>query len=221
MGPSAVIDTLSHTTLVIVDDQRHPSRDPGIDGVRPADPAPPSPRRSAAGLPSFTRVRRVLVAEPHAPTARRLASRLRALGLEPSRVADFDNVTALIATDPPDVVLLSLAWPRLEAAAVLAHLAQRREPRCPSKIIALVHPTDAERIEAAAARVGVFDLLRKPIQPAELEACLRLADAWVDLVTKPAATSRRAPRTKRSSATAVRAEWPSLAHSDPPHAPSR
>ena len=127
----------------------------------------------------------VLVAESSEETRAQL---LRQLGDRGHRVAgagDGDQALAQVEREPPDVVLLDDELPCAGGESVLARLlSHARLAAVP--VIILTHSTDRQPL-VDALQSGAHDYLRKPVDPAELDARVtaalrvkRLHDALLD-----------------------------------------
>jgi two-component system cell cycle response regulator len=116
------------------------------------------------------------------------AELLRQLGERGHRVAgagDGEEALALVGRELPDVVLLDHELPGLDGMTVLDRL--RADDRLAAvPVIMLTHSSDPELLVEALRR-GAHDYLRKPFDPAELDARItaalrvkRLHDALLD-----------------------------------------
>ena len=106
-------------------------------------------------------------------------------GYRVAAAGDGERALVLVEREVPDVVLLDHELPGLDGMTVLDRL--RDDERFAAvPVIMLTHSTDPELLVAALRR-GAHDFLRKPFDPAELDARVmaalrvkRLHDALVD-----------------------------------------
>ncbi len=127
----------------------------------------------------------VLVAESSEETRAQL---MRQLGERGNRVAgagDGDEALALVADELPDVILLDDELPCPGGMTVLDRL-RAHDELAAVPVIMLTHSTDREPLVDALRR-GAHDYVRKPVDPAELDARVmaalrvkRLHDALLD-----------------------------------------
>ena len=91
---------------------------------------------------------------------------LEADGYAVDQAADGGAALGRIRRDPPDLVLLDLAMPRMDGMALLGRLNQQW-PRPPSRVVVM---TANGSVQAAvqAVRLGASDFLEKPFTPDDL-----------------------------------------------------
>ncbi|MBA3822010.1 MAG: diguanylate cyclase [Deltaproteobacteria bacterium] len=110
----------------------------------------------------------VLVAETSDATRAQLLSQLEAHGHRVAGAGDGEQALALVAREPPDVVLLDDDLAGLDGMTVLDRL--RADPGLAAvAVIILTDSSDPQRLVGALRR-GADDVLRRPVDPAELDA---------------------------------------------------
>ena len=127
----------------------------------------------------------VLVADNSETIRAELQRRLGERGYRVAGAGDGERALVLVEREVPDVVLLDHELPGLDGMTVLDRL--RDDERFAAvPVIMLTHSTDPELLVAALRR-GAHDFLRKPFDPAELDARVmaalrvkRLHDALLD-----------------------------------------
>ena len=113
---------------------------------------------------------RVLVVDDEAPIQRALVAKLRARGYETDVANIAENAPRLVAREAPDVVILDLRLPGMDAAEVVQAL--RGSTSVP---IIVLSARGAERDKVAALDAGADDYVTKPFGMDELLARLRAA----------------------------------------------
>jgi DNA-binding response OmpR family regulator len=125
------------------------------------------------------RRRRVLVVEDDETVAEVLLSYLRRAGLAAAHVVDGSQAVALVAADPPDLLLLDLMLPGMDGLEVCRWV-RRRSPELPV-VMLTARGEISDRI--AGLEVGADDYVLKPFSPRELvlriESVLRRTAAGV------------------------------------------
>jgi two-component system, cell cycle response regulator len=110
----------------------------------------------------------VLVAENSDPIRTELLRRLGERGHRVAGAGDAEQLLALVERELPDVVLLDHELPGLDGMTVLDRL--RADDRLAAvPVIMLTESSDPELLVEALGR-GAHDYLRKPFDPAELDA---------------------------------------------------
>jgi len=127
----------------------------------------------------------VLIAESVETTRTALQRRLAERGYRVTGAGDGEQALALVARAVPDVVLLDHALPGTGGMAVLDRL-RADDELAAVPVIMLTESADPQ-LPVEALRRGAHDCMRKPFEPAELEARVmaavrvkRLHDALVD-----------------------------------------
>jgi diguanylate cyclase (GGDEF)-like protein len=127
----------------------------------------------------------VLIAESVETTRTALQRRLAGRGYRVTGAGDGEQALALIARAVPDVVLLDHALPGTGGMAVLDRL-RADDELAAVPVIMLTESADPQ-LPVEALRRGAHDCMRRPFEPAELEARVmaavrvkRLHDALVD-----------------------------------------
>jgi len=112
---------------------------------------------------------RVLIVEDDAPLARSLTALLRAGGHAVDHVALGADALAVLPTEPYAVVVLDVGLPDMDGFAVLERL-RRNGSKVP---VLMLTARDGLDDKVRGLDLGADDYLRKPFEPAELEARLR------------------------------------------------
>jgi CheY-like chemotaxis protein len=116
---------------------------------------------------------RVLIAEDVRVIAFKMAQALEAAGYTVDLAADGEECLAKARNEPPDLVVLDIMMPKMHGIEVLKTL--RDEHRTARTGVIVCTAKDFKTEHAEAARLGVFDYLTKPFEPAALVAKV---DAW-------------------------------------------
>ena len=120
-----------------------------------SDPAP-------AGPPPLPRIRLV---EDDAVTAALIRDRLRREGHEVEQIAHGGEALERLCTDPPDLTLLDVQLPGLDAAEILRELRRRGPREHPVLLLTAIDPAGGA---PRGLELGADDYLVKPFSPAEL-----------------------------------------------------
>ena len=123
----------------------------------------------------------VLVVEDDPDVLQILRVNLEAAGLETMLAADGDTAFRRIEEERPDAILLDLMIPVMDGWAILAALTSR--PDAPPVVVCSSRRGDAE-VERAR-RLGAFDYVLKPFDPARVVMAARRATG-LDPVEQPA-----------------------------------
>ncbi|MCB2227056.1 MAG: sigma-54 dependent transcriptional regulator [Desulfarculaceae bacterium] len=115
---------------------------------------------------------RVLIAEPDARLREKLERLIMDQGCRVALAEDAEKALAEIAAGPLDLVLLSAALPPAGGLEFLAAL-KKNEPRLPVIVTANHGAATSQTIEAT--KLGAFDYVALPCDPADLAALLRQA----------------------------------------------
>jgi two-component system cell cycle response regulator len=110
----------------------------------------------------------VLVAESSEETRAQLMRQLGERGHRVAGAGDGDQALALVADELPDVILLDDELPDPGGTTVLDRL-RAHDELAAVPVIMLTHSTDREPLVDALRR-GAHDYVRKPVDPAELDA---------------------------------------------------
>lgn len=113
----------------------------------------------------------VLVVEDEPAQAEMLAYNLQAEGFRVSVAADGEEGLALIAEDPPDVVVLDWMLPRLSGIELCRRLRARAETRALPVIMLSARGEEADRVRGL--ETGADDYVSKPYALGELLARVR------------------------------------------------
>ncbi|MBT2325831.1 response regulator [Variovorax paradoxus] len=113
----------------------------------------------------------ILVVDDVAKNVRLLADILAARGYRTSTAASGEEALALIAADPPDLVLLDVMMPGMNGYDVCRAI--RDDPSCAVLPVVLVTALDPEQERVNGLSAGADDFLSKPIHQAELMARVR------------------------------------------------
>jgi len=106
------------------------------------------------------------------PSARELvADFLQARGHEVEMAADGETALAMMASQPPDLVLLDLMMPGMTGMQML----QRVPESCKHVPVIVVTAVAEEDVGKAALRAGAIDYLTKPIDFPSLERAVAMA----------------------------------------------
>ena len=116
---------------------------------------------------------RVLIAEDVRVIAFKMAQALEAAGYTVELAADGEECLGKARQEPPDLVVLDIMMPKMHGIEVLKAL--RDEHRTARTGVIVCTAKDFKTEHAEAARLGVFDYLTKPFEPATLVAKV---DAW-------------------------------------------
>jgi sigma-B regulation protein RsbU (phosphoserine phosphatase) len=135
-------------------------------------------------LPSSTRV---LVVDDDPDVRQLLTLRLRAWGYGVDAAADGDEALARVAAWQPDLLFLDISMPGRDGLTVLDDLRGARLD------LAVVMTTafGSEGVAIEALRRGADDYLRKPFEPAELQAVLARTVERLELSRQNAALRRQ------------------------------
>jgi len=114
---------------------------------------------------------RVLLAGEEAGLGELLDQYLGSRGHRVTRVADGRGALRALRSQPFDVALLSIALPELDGLEVLRQA--RQEPTPPECIIFTGHGT--LDMASAAMRLGAYDVMARPYDPASIAALVRRA----------------------------------------------
>jgi two-component system response regulator TctD len=112
---------------------------------------------------------RILIVEDDALLARGLSASLRLAGFAVDHEADGADAAAIALTEPYALVILDLGLPRLSGLDVLRRI--RAEGSDVPVLILTARDAVADRVRGLD--LGADDYLRKPFEPAELEARVR------------------------------------------------
>lgn len=112
---------------------------------------------------------RILIVEDDAPLARSITALLRNAGHAVDHVACGEDVAAITAEEPYALVILDVGLPDVDGFTVLERL-RRRGERVP---VLMLTARDALDDRVRGLDLGADDYLRKPFDPAELEARVR------------------------------------------------
>ena len=148
----------------------------------------------------------ILVLDPAPVMQALLAHNLVGAGYRVSCALDARGALALLAADPPDVLLLEWELPDASGIALLRQLRQD-EVLCNLPII-MVSARDSEQDKVLALESGADDYLCKPVGPREMLARVhallrRRAPAALRAGTAGASALRLDPRTQRVTAGSV------------------
>ena len=113
----------------------------------------------------------VLVVEDDPDVLQILRVNLEAAGLDTMLAADGDTAFRRIEEDHPDAILLDLTLPVMDGWAILAALTSR--PDAPPVVVCSSRRGDVE-VERAT-RLGAFDYVLKPFDPARVVSAARRA----------------------------------------------
>jgi PleD family two-component response regulator/EAL domain-containing protein (putative c-di-GMP-specific phosphodiesterase class I) len=129
---------------------------------------------------------RVLVVDDDAQSSRYLRLVLEQGGMKVRECADPRQVPALVADDPPDLLLLDLHMPEVDGLTLT--MALRRQPALALLPILFVSGEENENIRLQAIQAGADDFLCKPVRPRVLlaEVGSRIKRARVALRQRPA-----------------------------------
>jgi CheY-like chemotaxis protein len=114
---------------------------------------------------------RVLVVEDDPDTATSFAMLLRLYGHEVEVAADGPSALQSVQVNPPDVVLLDIAIPKIDGWQVAQQIRQRSLGNRPLLIVVSGYGTEADRRRSQEAGIDLH--LVKPVEPAELEELLK------------------------------------------------
>ncbi len=103
----------------------------------------------------------------------KMAQALQAAGYEVEMAGDGEECLTKARQNPPDLVVLDIMMPKMHGIEVLKTL--RDEHRTAKTGVIVCTAKDYKTEHAEAARLGVFDFLSKPVEPATLVAKV---DAW-------------------------------------------
>jgi PAS domain S-box-containing protein len=137
---------------------------PVLEGVRPADPAPP--QGSAAGP-----CRRILVVDDNADAANTLAYFLGMSGHEVRTAYSGPAALAAAQAYRPEVVLLDLGMPGMDGYEVARRL--RREPGLNNVLLVALTGYGHEEDRRLSREATINHHLVKPVEPEALQALLR------------------------------------------------
>ena len=112
---------------------------------------------------------RILIVEDDAPLARGLVALLRGSGHAVDHVTEGGEALAILPGEPYALVILDVGLPDLDGFAVLDRL-RRGGNRVP---VLMLTARDALDDRIRGLDLGADDYLRKPFEPAELEARVR------------------------------------------------
>lgn len=124
---------------------------------------------------------RVLVVDDDPANRDVLAQELELLDLEPQTVADGHAALALLAVDPPDLVLLDVMMPGIDGFSVLAEI--RGDPALRHLPVVMISALDDLASVVRAVELGADDYLTKPFEPVLLRARVHASLArkrWAD-----------------------------------------
>jgi two-component system KDP operon response regulator KdpE len=119
---------------------------------------------------SSTRTTRILIVDDEIAIRRYLRAALSAQSYEVSEAATGKEALALVAMQPPDLVILDLGLPDLDGVTVTRQI--RAWSLLPTLILSV---RDHEKDKVAALDAGADDYLTKPFGTGELLARLRVA----------------------------------------------
>jgi len=111
----------------------------------------------------------ILLVEDDADLAAGLLEALRKEGFAINHVANGKDALHVIATEPPDIVILDLGLPDMDGLAVL----RRMRPQHPDLPVLLLTARNTVDDKVAGLDSGADDYLPKPFEIAELLARLR------------------------------------------------
>jgi len=115
----------------------------------------------------------VLVAETSDATRAQLLSQLEARGHRVAGAGDGEQALALVAREPPDVVLLDDGLAGLDGMTVLDRL--RADPGLAAVPVIILTDSSDPQVLVDALRRGADDVLRRPVDPDELDARMMAA----------------------------------------------
>jgi DNA-binding response OmpR family regulator/EAL domain-containing protein (putative c-di-GMP-specific phosphodiesterase class I) len=111
---------------------------------------------------------RVLVVDDDAQSSRYLRLVLEQGGMQVRECADPRLVPALVAEDPPDLLLLDLHMPEVDGLTLT--MALRRQPALAMLPILFISGEERENVRFQAIQAGADDFLCKPVRPRVLLA---------------------------------------------------
>jgi adenylate cyclase len=114
---------------------------------------------------------KILVVDDTPNNVKLLADVLTVKGYVVSTAASGDEALAMIAAEPPDLVLLDVMMPGLSGYEVCSRV--RADPRTSLLPVVLITALDPERERIKGIEVGADDFLTKPINQGELFARVR------------------------------------------------
>jgi CheY-like chemotaxis protein len=127
-----------------------------------------------------TAMLRVLVVDDDQDNAATLSMLLRLYGHEVVVAADGPSAVQAVQANPPDVVLLDLALPKMDGWQVAQQIRQNQDGKRPLIIVVSGYGTDADKLRSQEAGIDLH--LIKPVDPAELEDLLKrfrqIIGAW-------------------------------------------
>ena len=138
---------------------------------------------------------RVLVVDDDAASSRYLRLVLEQGGMQVRECADPRRVPALVAAQPPDLLLLDLHMPELDGLTLTMTL--RQQPALALLPILFISGEEREHVRFLAIQAGADDFLCKPVRPRVLlaEVGSRIKRArWAHRqrsASEPAATAQR------------------------------
>jgi len=131
------------------------------------EPEPASTAADIAGSPEPA-VRRVLIVDDNADSARLMAELIRTLGHEVEALTEPEDAVATILQQQPDVVFLDIGLPGVSGYDIAAAVRERGFRRQLVAVTGYGQPADRAR-----SREAGFDLhWVKPVEPRRLEALL-------------------------------------------------
>jgi two-component system KDP operon response regulator KdpE len=118
----------------------------------------------------MTRSPRILLVDDEVPIQKAVAPLLRARGYEVELAGTGRDALHIVATHPPDLIVLDLGLPDLEGTDVCRRI--RAESAIP---IVVLSARGGEADKVAALDLGADDYVTKPFGPEELLARIRVA----------------------------------------------
>jgi DNA-binding response OmpR family regulator/EAL domain-containing protein (putative c-di-GMP-specific phosphodiesterase class I) len=145
---------------------------------------------------------RVLVVDDDAQSSRYLRLVLEQGGMQVRECADPRQVPALVAENPPDLLLLDLHMPEVDGLTLTMSL--RRQPALALLPILFISGEERESVRFQAIQAGADDFLCKPVRPRALLAEVgsrikraRLARRQLPAGAAPAPSPRRGGQLRR------------------------
>ncbi len=141
---------------------------------------------------------RILVVDDHVPSVELLRCLLKPSGYTLSVAETGEEALAMVAADPPDIVLLDVGLPGIDGYEVCRRLKTSEATRAIPVVMVTAHGRDNK---ARALELGADDFLTKPVDETELLAGLRTllrAKALYDELARNAAALRESEERYRS-----------------------
>ena|SRR5215472_8946521 len=149
---------------------------------------------------------RVLVVEDDQDTATTCAVLLRWYGHNVAIAADGPSALQAVQANPPDVVLLDLAMPKMDGWHVAQEIRQLGIAKGPLLVAISGYGTQAD--QRHSQDVGIDLHLIKPVDPLKLEDLLKqyrriIGDTWNEFKTRVEAVRRQGQILREGTRTAV------------------